>query len=215
MADSPDPRTSFVALVRPLEEKLGIKPGFLNRLLDEPDDWSFVIKLASFVETALSHVLTEAIGRVELDQLIASLQMTDDRRGKLGLAKRLYLIDTHRVKFFKVVARMRNGFVHDVRGVDLRIETWVNSLPAGEHSDVWRSLLRGYTVERYVEDPKDGQLVSAENFAKTYPRFAVWTSAIQSLSLLYQATTKDEAGRKLLIDQLTNLQPLRTSTPKA
>lgn len=81
MADERDP---MFGVINTLETEIGIASGFFERLLQDGDDWSFVIKLHALAEAALTHLLTAAVGREELSDLFSSLPMADSRRGKLG-----------------------------------------------------------------------------------------------------------------------------------
>ena len=55
-------RAAIFDTVKKFETELGITPGFLDRLLTEGDDWSFVIKVHAVAETALTHLLTAGGG---------------------------------------------------------------------------------------------------------------------------------------------------------
>ena len=121
-------RAALFDTVKKLETEIGVTPGFLERLLTEGDDWSFVIKVHAVAETALTHLLTAGVGRKELRDLFASLTMGDPRRGKLAVAAKLRLLDPGRRAFFLGLGKIRNWFVHDVKSVGLRIEDFVNSL---------------------------------------------------------------------------------------
>ena len=59
-------RATLFDTVKKLETEIGVTPGFLERLLTDGDDWSFVIKVHAVAETALTHLLTAGVGRKEL-----------------------------------------------------------------------------------------------------------------------------------------------------
>ena len=66
------------------ELELGIPRGFMVRLLTEPDDWSFVIKLHGLLEAAMAAKVLEILRRPELAMPIRRLQMrtlTSNARG--------------------------------------------------------------------------------------------------------------------------------------
>lgn len=130
--------------INELEKEIGIPPGFLASLLnDGSDDWSFVIKLHTVAEAALTHLLTAALRREELADLFASLPMSDSKRGKIAIAARLNLIDRNRAAFFRALGRIRNRFAHDVKNVGLRIEDFARSLPQHEEEQFWKDLVGG------------------------------------------------------------------------
>ena len=200
-------RAAIFDTVKKFETELGITPGFLDRLLTEGDDWSFVIKVHAVAETALTHLLTAGVGRKELRDLFASLTMGDPRRGKLAVAARLRLLDPGRQAFFLGLGRIRNWFVHDVRSVGLRIEDFVNSLQPDQRPRFWRDMMRGHTVEPMIID--SGRSMPTEEFAAAQPRFTIWISAMSALSLIYRTKTLDQASREKLFVALSTMKPIR------
>lgn len=108
--------------VKALEAEIGVAAGFLESLLNDGDDWSFIIKVHALAEAALTDLVTAAVGREELRDLFASLSMGDTRRGKVAVANRLRLLETGGVVFLRALGRIRNQFVHDVKNVGHRIE---------------------------------------------------------------------------------------------
>ena len=85
---------SLADLVPLLEQKLGLKPGFLESLDDENEnDWSFVIKVHALIEAAISHLLTEDLCRPELADLFSRLDMSNKATGKAAFVKALNLLE--------------------------------------------------------------------------------------------------------------------------
>jgi hypothetical protein len=74
-----------------IEARLGLEPGFVHELLDEQDDWAFIIKTAVVVEAALGHVIGGSLVDGKLDRHIRALSM-DGRAGKIQLAQDLDII---------------------------------------------------------------------------------------------------------------------------
>jgi integrase len=73
--DDPEGEELLKSHVRQLQKEIGISEGFLEALASEGDDWSFVIKLSALMEGALTHLLTETIGRQELRDAFAHLDL--------------------------------------------------------------------------------------------------------------------------------------------
>ena len=63
----------------------GISEDFLENLYSEPDDWSLVVKLSALIEAAMTHLVTEAVGKPELRDAFASTDLAHTRAGKLVL----------------------------------------------------------------------------------------------------------------------------------
>lgn len=204
MSEQRDP---IFAVVRKFETEIGIAPGFLEALLHDGDDWSFVIKLHAFAEAAITDVLTAAVGLEELRDLFRSLSMGDQRRGKLAIAKRLNLLDPRRVAFFRAVGRIRNQFVHDVTQVGRRIEEVVRTFPQQDQDRLWLDVIRGYSVEDVIVDFK-GNHVTALDFARANPRFAMWVAAMETVALIYRAKSLDDSTRRRMIEALSTMRPI-------
>jgi hypothetical protein len=204
----PEQRSEPFAIIKQLESEIGIAPGFLEGLLKDGDDWSFVIKVHAVAEAALTHLLTTTVGREELRDLFGSLPMGDSRRGRISVAAQLHLLDPRRVAFFRALGRIRNAFVHDIKNAGLRIEQYAASLAPSEQDRLWLDLMGGHTLEPIIID-FDGKEVPTKDFARAHPRFTIWISTLSALGLIYRATTLDDTNRKRFFEELRDMKPLR------
>ena len=168
--------------VRALETELGITPGFLEGLIKEADDWSFIIKLQALAEAAVTHLITNELGREQLRKLLARTPM-DGQRGKLELAKELALLDTETIGFLRTIGKIRNRFAHNVTNVSLRIEDYVSAEPENERDSIWRSLTYFGTDETF--ELPNGNRISRVAFARQNPRLATWWSAMNLIAVIY------------------------------
>ena len=82
-------RKERLALQATLEERLGIKVGFVDETLKASDDWSLVIKLAVIIEASLTHALVLHVKNNELFDHFADL--SNNRR--LKLSRKFGIID--------------------------------------------------------------------------------------------------------------------------
>src|SRR2546430_2744737 len=108
------PRDPILA-IQQLEKDLSLPKGFYRRLVKE-DDWSFVIKLHSLIEAALSALITEALGEKRLSEPISRLSVSG-RCGKLTFVKVLNLLPPHVQKFIEKLSEIRNQYVHRIGNV--------------------------------------------------------------------------------------------------
>jgi hypothetical protein len=136
-------RDPLIEAVRSLESEIGLEAGFVEALLKEPNDWSFVVKIHAISEAALTHVIVEALGRPELREVVGHINMGDTRAGKLVIAERLGLLGEPSIKFLREVATMRNRFVHGVRHINLRIEEFAATLKPKDAERLWQALADG------------------------------------------------------------------------
>ena len=78
-------------LIQNIERGLELPDGFLIRLLNERDDWSFIIKTHALVESAVNHALIAKLRKREVSKVIARLDLSNESTGKLALVKSLGL----------------------------------------------------------------------------------------------------------------------------
>ncbi len=126
-------------VIRELEQKLGIQPGFFERLKQE-DDWSFVIKAHAFLEALLSHKLISSIGKDELRETIASLNVAGGRTSKLAFGAALGLLDDQDKRFITELSALRNLLVHDIRYVDFDLSRHVSQLDSQKRVSFLRAI---------------------------------------------------------------------------
>jgi hypothetical protein len=165
--------------VRALESELEIPEGFLEGLINEADDWSFIIKLHALIEAAVTHLVVSEVDREPLNDLLADLRVP----AKLALAKKLDLLEDDAVGYISTVAKIRNRFAHNVTAVGWRIEDYVNSLPTSERNQVWRWLAYFATDDTF--ELPDGKKGNTLQFAQQNPRLVTWWSAMNGFAVIY------------------------------
>lgn len=110
-----------------LEEKLM----FLLNLLEE-DDWTFVIKAHALIETAVTEMLVQQLGEVELTRIIELLPLSDNRTGKIAVAKQLKLLDDRQRRFIRFFSELRNSLVHRLDNLAFTFENYVSTLETNQ-----------------------------------------------------------------------------------
>jgi hypothetical protein len=201
---------SLLESVHSFERELGVDPGFLQRVFNEPDDWAFVVKVHALAEAALTHLLTVTLGREELRDVFSGLAM-GARHGKLAIAEKLMALDAAQVRFFRALGRLRNQFVHDVRGLDQRIEVHVNAWPDVESARFWRDV--GAAMGSQTEIIVDGSPVPVETFSRNNPKLALWLASMNSTALIYvtqQSVVERRAHERTMMDAFQALLKLES-----
>lgn len=110
-----------------LEEKLL----FLLDLLKE-DDWTFVIKSHALIETAVTEMLVQHLGEIELTKIIELLPLSDNRTGKIAVARQLKLLDDKQRRFVRFFSELRNSLVHRLDNLDFTFENYISSLDTNQ-----------------------------------------------------------------------------------
>jgi len=163
-------------LIPLLEERIGVTPGFFERLdTDDDTDWAFVIKLHALIEAAISHLLAMELRRNELEKVFSRLDISNKHTGKAAFVEALELLDKPARTFMHSLSTLRNSLVHDVKNVDFDLEKYVS-----EMSD-----------QKKKQFVLDFNLLSTEvtnDIRKLFlvdPRQALWYSGMAFLGLVY------------------------------
>ncbi len=170
-----------------IEQKLGIPTGFYKSLLNEPNDWAFLIKLTVIIEAALNLVLSHKLGMPNNGKHIKNLPM-QGRSGKVELAKELGIVDEIGERRVKCIISLRNQFAHSLNKLTTTLEEHVMNMEEIDISRIIYSLLghpdkiqKSKGSEGKWHDPNKEQ--KSENFA----RIIVWTAGCIALQQLTQA----------------------------
>ncbi|MEP6503266.1 MAG: hypothetical protein ABJD97_08055 [Betaproteobacteria bacterium] len=127
-------------LLDALEANIGLAPGFYTRLKDEqPSDWAFVIQLQVLVEAALTHVIVKTLADERVFDHISRLGFMG-RGGKVELAMSLGAIDRESKAVCELLARIRNGFAHNLEHVGQTLQDYGDALPLDVKIDMLRKL---------------------------------------------------------------------------
>ncbi len=118
-----------------LEEKLM----FLLDLLKE-DDWTFVIKAHALIEAAVTQMLVEHLGEVELTKIIELLPLSDTRTGKIAVARQLTLLDDKQRRFIRYFSELRNSLVHRLDNLGFTFENYVSTLDTNQRRNLKESV---------------------------------------------------------------------------
>ena len=113
--------------VHEIEKDLTIPKGFFWSLLKE-DDWSFIIKLHSLIEAAITHLLVKEIARPELENIFANLELSNYRTGKMVFLKDLGLLKPYH-KYVQELSAIRNDFVHNISNVTVSLKEYLDNKP--------------------------------------------------------------------------------------
>lgn len=176
-----------------IEKTLGLPRQLFVSLLDEPSDWSFVIKLAVILEAALTQVIASQLDTPELQRHLARLNL-DGRTGKLQLALDLGVIDQIVTSKIRAISEMRNTFAHDVTIINKSLNDIIESMTEHQRTELAVRLLRMDGV---------GLESSSElDFSGSQSRFMLWYGGGLALGLLARAFDKNEASKRWIAAQL-------------
>jgi hypothetical protein len=184
----PESFEAFARLTLDLEQALGLPDGFLVSLWKE-DDWSFVVKIHSLVEAAVTQRITAAVGDARLSPVFERLQLSHEKTGKLGFAKALGLLQPAELRYIHALAELRNRLVHYIDQVRFSFADYFASLDDGKLDDVVGAFGAFYFDKGVQEKIR-------AHFLK-HPKPLIWVNAIHIVLLTRTLKEKTAAERKL------------------
>ena len=189
-----------------LIKKVGIPKDFLDRLADE-DDWSLIIKTHALLESTATYAITARLGEPAISEIVANMEMSSLRCGKLGILCNADLLPPPMIKFIQKLSELRNELVHNARNVTFSF--------CGENeekvSKKLRALKEAVCKNWQLPDDAEGKRVYSELYDRM-PSFVirewthwtlanlylvtdqglVWTDVVQQLKKLVSETSTDE-----------------------
>lgn len=180
--------------IRSLEVEVGVELGFFESLLDEPSDWSFVIKLHAIFEAAVAFCLAEELGRRELVDVFTYTELSRDKTGKVAIADALGLFTKRERRFLRSLSELRNRLVHDVSNTRFSFETHLSEMTPEQRSAFYQRF--ELDIEQDYVEVGDEKVPREEVFLQ-HPRFGIWVCAMVLLEYLYQHKELTRARREL------------------
>ncbi|MDQ2974602.1 MAG: hypothetical protein M3R69_04210 [Acidobacteriota bacterium] len=113
--------------VKEIEKGLGLPVNFLLSIYQE-DDWSFVIKLHSMVEAAVTHLLHTRFGDERLTDVLSALQLGHRKTGKLAFVTALGLLSDENVRLITGLSELRNRLIHGIKNIQFDFGEYFNGL---------------------------------------------------------------------------------------
>lgn len=110
-----------------LEEELKLPKNFFLKLLEEDDDWSFIIKLHALIEGAVSYLLTKTINE-KCSDIFAQLELSNNKTGKIAFAGKAGLLDDKEISYIKKLSEIRNKLIHNISDVKFDLKAYVAEL---------------------------------------------------------------------------------------
>ena len=184
MAVIADFTTKLLSSVNALEKDIGIPTGFFNRLLKD-DDWSFIIKLNSLFEAALTRLLMEELDRKELEETISLLELANVKIGKIAFARSLNLLGSSEEIYIRKLSELRNKLVHNVTNVDFNLNDYIKDFGKDKLKQFANSV--GFRFKDKFEI--NGRIFQRYQYFKENPKMTIWIGALGCLNSIYEQKT--------------------------
>jgi len=190
-------------LIYDFESSINLPEGFVYKLLDD-DDWSFVIKLHSLLEAAISYSLSESIkilfkksfpdNKVNLQAIFANLETSNKVTGKIAFLKGLDIpADANYRGLIQHLSRMRNAMIHNINKVGMTIKEYYNSLEKDVKKDFLDKMT--FTIDREIE--YENKKLDREQLFELEPKIAIWINSAECILELFSVVKILELNNKI------------------
>lgn len=105
------------------------------------DDWTFVIKSHSLIESLLNELVDAFMGKHELTSLIEKLPLHGKDISKISIAKALGAIEPKESDFITRFSEIRNKVVHRFDNINFTFDNYIQSLDKNQLKNLKSSLV--------------------------------------------------------------------------
>lgn len=175
------------------EKKLNIPNGFYNNLYNE-DDWSFVIKLSAFLETASTDVLTTVLGYRNIENAISYLDYGNSKSGKVVIMQKLEIITKNQATTLRKFLEIRNKVAHRLEDINFTFQNYIASLKDEKQKKEF-VLNFGHSVSESFELKK--QKIEKKDFVLENPKLIIWFTMREIIGCMHFSKEEKEIKDKL------------------
>ncbi|QQS45229.1 MAG: hypothetical protein IPM66_14865 [Acidobacteriota bacterium] len=209
-----------LAVINELEKDLGVPPKFFQELLKE-DDWSFIIKLHSLMEAAITQLLISVFDKPSLRDTISRLELSNFHTGKLAFVKNMELMPKDMQTFIQKLSELRNKMVHNVNNVGVNLEDYFSTMSEADRKGWYKAFKWGYKDENQVKIKIDDDTVDLHALVKALAiiilehshKTAIWLGSIIILHRIHHQVSKDNIARQVSRFNIEILELIETLIP--
>lgn len=190
-----------------ISEELLEKHDFLTKLLLD-DDWSFVIKSHSLIESLATELIINTIDQIELKKIIERMPLHGNDVSKMKIITTYNILTKKEIDFIINLTQIRNNIVHKYENINFSFETHTQGFDKNQKKK-WRD---NHTWDNMSEEAR----VIINKTVYLNPKIAVWLtlSILVSNSLLKISTLKSkkianetsEKNSKIIVEDFLSKQ---------
>jgi uncharacterized protein with HEPN domain len=156
---------------------------FLKKLLTD-DDWSFIVKSHSLIESLVTELIVAKIDENKLKAVIERIPLHGEIVSKISISKTYELIPSDQIKFIKNISEIRNNIVHKFENLNFTFETYLSNLDKNQKKN-WKNSLIWEGMNDQIKNRIEQEVFQT-------PKIAIWLaiSSFVNYSLLQINTLK-------------------------
>lgn len=187
-------QSNFQALVTSLQAK-----NHLIADLSNGDDWSFVIKVQTLIERAVTNAVLCKIGNDGLSNTFQSMPLVGESVSKLSLSRDLDITTSAQRRFITTMATLRNRLAHDPDYGTFNFDSYIVGLNSDQKKG-WKHSIPWFAVspdsiktwsEHALSSPKSVIYVATFMLVGLMELSAVEASVLRQVDELSVATTTE------------------------
>lgn len=180
--------------IESLEESLEIPKETLKSLILE-DDWSFIIKCHTLIESSLNQSIVTMLGEKGLENIISKIDTSTPSVGKVTIAENIGLLDRHKANAIRVISEIRNLIIHNVKNINFTLIGYYNGLDKNQKKRIVGKLLNaGLGKDNQEQKEKFKQIISRHQ--EIAFKYLVYSHTLATISLLILSSKKVDEERK-------------------
>lgn len=191
--------------VEALIESLKTKNAKIGNLSDG-DDWSFVIKVQTLIESTITNALLAKIGEDGLSKTLQVMPLVGDQVSKLSLSKDLEITTSAQRRFITRMASLRNQLAHDPKHDGFTFGAYIFNFDKNQRKE-WK-----LAIPWFSETPEFRNTWA--QYSLEYPKPVIHLASFVLIALL--ETSASEASVLRQVDKLsiaTTTELLRVISP--
>lgn len=124
--------------IKNLERELDVREDFFVSL-KEVDDWTFIIKLHSLMESAITYLLVNYDNLKGAEEFLSRIELSNINTGKIALAKQLGLLSVPEITYIRSLSTLRNTLIHDVKNVNFEFQQYLKGLDKNQKKNFFKN----------------------------------------------------------------------------
>jgi len=109
------------------ENEHSLPKGFFETVYAE-NDWSFVIKIHSLLESVSSSLLQYHLKEPAIGEIVSRLEMSNSKTGRVAFLNAMNLVNDCDRKYIYALSQLRNNLVHRVENLSFTFKEWTDKM---------------------------------------------------------------------------------------
>ena len=116
-----------------LSSDLNITDEFITSLHDEKNSWSFISKLAQFIEAVFTRSIVIKLNEPDIFPSVSNFTQAT----RINLCRELKLINKEQSFLFLSIAEIRNKYIHNIANIDVDLTDYLKTLHSQKKTELF------------------------------------------------------------------------------